>query len=64
MALAGMVGAAWLSVHAATPASISAIHDTADHSPIAEGCGYGWHWMSGYAISGGGWVTGHCLRDR
>ena len=32
--------------------------------PIAEGCGYGWHWMSGYTTNSGGWVAGHCLRDR
>ena len=58
--LVGIVSATWLSVHAATPTPVPQFREIAAHQPIAEGCGYGWHWMSGYTQSGGDWVAGHC----
>jgi hypothetical protein len=66
LALIGVAGAAWLaSVDAAVPGSapIEAI-DLAQRQPIAEGCGYGWHWMSAYTTSSGGWVAGRCVKGR
>ena len=64
-ALVAMVGAGWLSVHAAAvPISVSAVRELPAHSPVAEGCGYGWHWTGGYAMSNGGWIAGHCQIDR
>jgi len=51
------------TVYAAVPASVPGPRD-ADYRPIiAEGCGYGWHWVSGHAIFSGNWVTGHCQID-
>jgi hypothetical protein len=65
VALAGMAGAAWLSVHAAAvPISVPPTRDIPVHSPIAEGCGYGWHWTGGYTAASGAWVTGRCQIDR
>jgi len=51
-------------VYAAVPASIPDQHD-GDYRPIAaEGCGYGWHWVSGHETLGGDWVAGHCQINR
>jgi hypothetical protein len=64
LALAGIVSVMWLaSVHAAVPAPTPGVRDT-DYRPIADGCGYGRHWLDGYTASGGGWVPGRCQADR
>jgi len=48
------------TVNAAVPAPAPSQRD-GDYRPIAaDGCGYGWHWVGGYAIITGGWVAGRC----
>jgi hypothetical protein len=64
LALAGIVSLAWLaSVNAAVPTPTPSARDT-DYRPIADGCGYGRHWIEGYTVSGGSWVPGRCQSDR
>lgn len=64
LALAALVSVTALaSVEAAMPAPPPA-RDIENYQPVAEGCGYGWHWTSGHTASGGGWVAGHCQSDR
>jgi hypothetical protein len=58
--LVGIVSAAWISVDAATPSPAPQFREVAAYQPIAEGCGYGWHWTNGYTASGGDWVAGRC----
>jgi hypothetical protein len=31
--------------------------------PVAEGCGYGYHWVGRYRRSDGAWIPGHCQRN-
>ena len=65
LAIAVIAGVALLtSVHAAVPTPPPNTHDI-DYKPIvAEGCGYGWHWVAGHETMSSGWVTGHCQIDR
>jgi hypothetical protein len=65
LAIAVIAGVALLtSVHAAVPTPPLGSHDS-DYKPIvAEGCGYGWHWVAGHETMSGRSVAGHCQIDR
>jgi hypothetical protein len=65
LAIAVIAGVALLtSVHAAVPTPAANPNDN-DYRPIvAEGCGYGWHWVAGYETMSSGWVTGRCQINR
>jgi hypothetical protein len=61
-------GAAIAAVVLVPPAqAVNAPKDAAagiDHiQPVAEGCGYGYHWVERYRNSNGYWVPGHCVRN-
>jgi hypothetical protein len=64
LALTLTLNIAWLaSVDAAVSRSVPGAGDQLDYQPIAEGCGYGWHWMGGHADRAGAWVAGRCQSD-
>jgi hypothetical protein len=48
------------TVNAAVPAPSPSQRDSDYRPTIADGCGYGWHWVSDHATFNGGWVAGHC----
>ena len=48
------------TVNAAVPAPSPRPRDSDIRPMIAEGCGYGWHWVRGHATFTGGWVAGRC----
>jgi hypothetical protein len=48
------------TVYAAVPAPSPGPRGGDFRPTIAEGCGYGWHWVSTYATLNGAWVAGHC----
>jgi hypothetical protein len=52
------------TVNAAVPPTIPGSHDDGYRPIVAEGCGYGWHWMAGHATINGGWVAGSCQINR
>jgi hypothetical protein len=62
--VAGIVGAALLaSVAGAVTPPKPMSRDIENFQPVAEGCGYGWHWVGGYRRSDGAWIPGHCQRN-
>jgi hypothetical protein len=65
LAIAVIAGVALLtSVHAAVPTPAASQNDN-DYRPIvAEGCGYGWHWVAGHETMSSGWVNGRCQINR
>jgi hypothetical protein len=64
VALAGLVGSALLVPTAnAVPSAGQALPEIRNIVPVAEGCGWGWHWVGGYRRSDGVWIPGHCARN-
>jgi hypothetical protein len=51
------------TVHAAVPPAGVGPQDDGYRPVVAEGCGYGWHWMAGHATLNSSWVAGHCQID-
>ena len=69
VALAGIIGSALLAPGAeAAPApgqSPAGIEKFGIQNivPVANGCGFGWHWVPGHRRPDGFWVPGHCARN-
>jgi hypothetical protein len=62
--VAGIMGAALLaSVAGAVTPQRPIARDVENFQPVAEGCGYGWHWVGGYRRSDGAWIPGHGQRN-
>jgi hypothetical protein len=61
-ALAAIVGSALLVPAAeAVPVPYAGPQGAQVAQPVAEGCGYGRHWVDGYHRGDGYWVPGHCV---
>jgi len=64
-ALVGLLSIAWLaSGHAAVQAPKFGVAVDTPYRPIADGCGYGRHWVEGYTLASGAAVEGACQADR
>jgi hypothetical protein len=63
-ALAAIVGSALLIPAAeAVPVPNAGPSSAQIAQPVAEGCGYGFHWVDGYRRGDGAWIPGHCARN-
>jgi hypothetical protein len=51
------------TVHAAVLPAGAGPHDDGYRPVVAEGCGYGWHWVAGRVTLNSSWVAGHCQID-
>jgi hypothetical protein len=65
LAILGLISfLAMLPAADATPALPSSARVSSDAIVrVAEGCGYGWHWVGGYRDRYGAWIPGHCARN-
>jgi hypothetical protein len=65
MAAMGVVGAALLAPEAqAVPAMPAQVAPGGEVLvPVANGCGWNWHWVPGYRRWDGVWIPGHCARN-
>ncbi|HEV2188700.1 MAG TPA: hypothetical protein VGR70_15930 [Stellaceae bacterium] len=64
LAIAFAVTVALLTtVHAAVPTPSYGQRDSDFRPIVADGCGYGWHWVAGHATLDGSWAAGRCQID-